>query len=159
MGHKVVDERYRGQELARLLVAKRIEVARTAGCEEAWSIVEGDNVTALRSIIKDGFVIKGNGMTKTGDEIVRDKYYVSLDLGKQSNEFQPSPELDKISHIRNADELGDEDVLIALDDRSVIESAFDAGYVGLQIVLPKDAKPIEKPMMLLRKSESPVYEL
>ena len=151
-GHKIVDEKYRGQELARLLVEKRLEVARAAGCKEAWSIIEGDNVPALRSIIKDGFVIKGNGMTKTGDEIVRDKYYVSLDLVTPT-ESHPMPQLDTISHVRAADQLQGDDVLIALEDRALIEQAFDAGYLGIQIALPKDSKQIDKAMMLLEKSK------
>lgn len=154
LGHKVVDERYRGQELARLLVTKRLGIARSAGCREAWSIVEGNNVAALRSITKNGFVIKGNGVVKTGNEMVRDSYYVSYDLENIPPEPLPLEKIERAPIVQITDQLVDELILISLEDRTLIEQAFTNGYEGVRIVLPKDMKQIERPMMLLKKAHT-----
>ncbi|OGL79034.1 hypothetical protein A3J43_01360 [Candidatus Uhrbacteria bacterium RIFCSPHIGHO2_12_FULL_54_23] len=151
-GHKIVDEGHRGRDLGHVLVDKRLQIATESGCVEAWSLVEQDNIAALRSITKDGFLIRGNGITKNGGEASRDTYYVSRNLTQEPATPLPFADIKSIRHAETTDQLMGEKILIALGNKALTQEAFNNGYFGRQVVLPKDSETITQPMILMEKT-------
>ncbi len=157
-GHKVVDEKHRGQNLGRMLVEKRLQLAQESGCVEAWSLVEQNNIGALRSINKDGFSIMGNGFVKTGNNVSRDTYYVSRDLTTDLPSLLPIDEIEQMEPVQVREQFVGERILVPLDNKELIQSAFENGYIGIQVVIPKDSLRIQKSMLVMQRMSHDVQD-
>ena len=153
-GRKVVDHPYRERGFGQALTKERLRVAMENDCAEAWTLVEQDNITALRSINRNNFYIVGNGMKKTGEAALRDSYYMSRDLTQEPPQPLQADQIEHTSRAENSETLNNDRVLISADNPDLIHQALAKGFIGRQVIIPKDAKNIQHPMILMEKMQT-----
>lgn len=145
LSKKVVDANYRGQGLAAKLVHKRLEIAKQVGCVEAWSLVNNENESALRTIFKDGFSIKGRAKEKMTSISDSETYYVNIDL---QSETPKRVSIGEIKDMKVAQTLNDAEngkILIPWQNNELINEVLAEGYLGRQILMPTDFPEGQRP--------------
>ncbi len=150
-GGKVVDEANRGRHLGNVLVRERIKLATESGCQEAWSLIQPNNLAAMRSIHRDGFVLKGNGPKRGNRERIKNVYYYSRDLTKEPSAQLAIEDVERLPRANSSDQLTENRMLIPMNNADLMNHALEAGYTGAQIALPKDSKNITEPLMVMER--------
>ncbi|MBI5135502.1 GNAT family N-acetyltransferase [Candidatus Uhrbacteria bacterium] len=160
LGSKFVLPEYREQNIANLLVQKRLDVAREAGCEVATAIVAANNGPALRTIMKDGFIIEDLPQNALADRRrVSLAYRMLRNLNTPKLQAPASEELLHASIARKEQEItGDQPLLIDHSETMLILTALTKGYIGRWVVLPKELGTISQPMVYLVKKEEYLKE-
>ncbi len=153
-GQKFVAPELRNQNIAAMLDAKGLEVAKQAGCTQVWGVVGMNSGAALRSAFKGGIVLRGVRNEETGQEDNPDCYYVSRSLVEAAGgpKTVTPADLVEAQRIRTINELqSPKAVLAPWADHALVVEILKRGYVGKWLALPKDDPSITEPMIYFEK--------
>jgi len=160
LGQKVVAPDSRQQNLGPQLVKKRLDVAREAGCSQAYCYVTKDNSRALRSILKGGFVVDDffDEPPPSGHGKPPELWNVSKDLNKPELPVPDSETMKNAPIVNSSEEFGAAQIAIPFENKELIKLALKNGYVGRQIILPEQFNPedqiqVKELKMFLEKIE------
>jgi len=141
-----ISPQWQNKGLSHFLDRARIEKATTLKCSEAYTVVFPGNIGSLRSLTREGFVINdkpNNEFIERADpkHFFGTYFYLSRPLEEraeaETGKFDPAV-LKNVKLERSFLRSKAEWILIYCWEDYLVKQALKQGYVGRQLILPKD---------------------
>lgn len=129
--HAVVDENHRNNGLAKQLTAAREEMAKEAGCDLVYALVNTGNMGAILTKMHDGFVV--SGFQRYSPDWT--EFVITKSLTKE----------------RGQNRKRHETIDVSLTDLYKLQELLEDGYVGIEVKTNAGGGKTKEWIMVLQK--------